>query len=130
LSRHFDLAPGTEAHRLARAFADRVREGVSRDAARARVFDRLAGSVAIIADDAPTTLTLRFDFGRLTIHDGVIGVPDVTLRGHEAALEALGEARVVPVLGAPIVRGVTIYGLLRHPRLVARVLYVLARSGE
>ena len=126
MARHFDLGPGAEAHRLARELANRVRDNVSRDARTAKTFDRLAGSLAVVADDAATALTLRFDFGRLTIHEGMVGVPDVTFRGHEAALEGLGRARNLPLLGAPLPRGVTIYGLARHPRFVARVLRVLA----
>ncbi len=144
-----DLAPGAEDVPLARMLAALVRENVLRDCETHAAFDRLRGAVAIVADDRGTALTLRFDFGRLVIHTGVIGVPDVTIRGPESLLEALGDVPrpSLPALTLGILRDggaraalgdlarraapseLKMYGLLAHPALVQRLLLVLSRQS-
>jgi hypothetical protein len=142
-----DLAPGAEAQPLARELFELVRSNVTRDAKKREAFDRLRGAVAVVADDFGTALTLRFDFGRLVVHEGVIGVPDVTIRGSTKLLGSLGDlrSRSFPGLAAGILReGVTraafdegaledagelkIYGLVAHPVFVHRLLRVLSRG--
>jgi hypothetical protein len=141
-----DLAPGAEGLELARSLAGLVRENVVRHPAKRAEFDRLRGSIGVIADDAGVALTLRFDFGRLIIHAGLIGVPDVTLRGTTSALETLsalpmatplglsagvfdGTARRAARAAATAMRkgDLKVYGLGLHPRLVARLLRILSR---
>jgi len=142
-----DLAPGAESQALARELSELVRANVTRDAKKRDAFQRLRGAVAVVADDFGTALTLRFDFGRLVVHEGVIGVPDVTIRGSTKLLESLGQlrSRTLPGLAAGILRqGVTratfteetrdgagelkIYGLVAHPVFVHRLLRVLSRN--
>lgn len=143
-----DLGPGADRNPLARVLADLVRSNASRSAQR-RELERLRGSIAVVADDAGSALTLRFDFGRLTVHEGIVGVPDVTLRGRSADIEALADLPFRTRLGLPVAmpgdrsgrravmvlwsalrgRRIKIYGLLSHPRLVFRLLRVLARRG-
>lgn len=143
-----DLAPGADQDPLALKLADLVQRGVERPEQR-REFERLRGSVGVVVDDAGTALTLRFDYGRLTVHEGLVGVPTVTLRGSAEDIEALadlpfssplgvlvpnlasaqGRRRARDVLGALGGRRVKIYGLISHPRLVLRLLRVLSRSG-
>ena len=142
-----DLAPGAEHDPLATRFAEIVRDNL-RNAWQEREFLRLRGSAVIFADDAGTALTLRFDFGRLTIHEGVVGIPDVTIRGGIADIEALtqlpvgGLARLPSILGrsdgraaigsvasALRSRSLKIYGLVFHARFVMRLLRVLSQSG-
>ncbi|HMJ15560.1 MAG TPA: hypothetical protein VK524_29290 [Polyangiaceae bacterium] len=143
-----DLAPGTERSALARRLADVVRTNLGRDWQR-REFQRLRGSVVILADDAVSALTLRFDFGRLTIHEGLIGVPDITISGSSADIEALtrmrfdgplrlplpgfrdaeGRAALGSVLRALRRRDLKIYGLMLNGRFIVRLLRVLSSSG-
>jgi hypothetical protein len=142
-----DIAPGAEGEPLARQLAELVRTNVRREPARLSAFDRLRGSVAIVADDRGTALTLRFDFGRLVIHAGVVGVPDITILGPGVLLEALGDvprpslaglalgiarhggARAA--LGELVLRAgpgsLKIYGVTTHPVFVQRLLAVLSR---
>ncbi len=133
-----DLALGADHVPLARDIAERVRSAITQPALR-RDFDRMRGAIGIVADDADTALTLRFDFGRLTIHEGLIGVPTVTLRGITRGLEALCELPAVPargivksgrslahVLGSLRAGKLKIYGLASHPRLVMRLLRLLS----
>jgi len=136
-----DLAPGADHDPLARQFADRVQAALERVEQR-QAFQKMRGSVGVVADDADTALTLRFDFGRLTIHEGLVGVPTVTIRGQLRDIEALtqlsvagegwarlGQAGRAAASVAGALRGsrLKIYGLVAHPRLVLRLLRVLAQ---
>jgi hypothetical protein len=63
----------------------------------------LAGTVAIVADDADVALTMRFvRGGKLRIFDGIEGIPDVTIRGPSDAILALSNMPLATSLGLPI----------------------------
>ena len=127
-----DVASAAEGIALAVRLADSVRASVEGDPDKRRLFERLRGSITLV-EEGGVTFTLRFDFGRLTVHAGVVGVPDVTLRGDSQALERLlGAWRSGASTGRGVqrslaaLRGVTVYGLARHPRLFSRLLRLLA----
>lgn len=94
-----DVAPGAESLPLAASLAELVRRNIGRDASKRAEFDRLRGAVAVVADDQRTSLTLRFDFGHLVVHTGVVGVPDITLLGPISVLEGLGALKARGLLG-------------------------------
>ncbi len=95
-----------------------------------------------------TTLTLRFDWGRLMIHEGRVGRPDVTLWGPVDSILALGDGPKLPTarwaelmsaaassrtlrpvwaLGSLVrTRRVRIYGLAANARFVWRLAGLLA----
>src|SRR6202035_5847408 len=110
----------------------------------------LRGSVAIVADDADVALTMRFERGgKLTIHDGIVGIPDVTIRGPSDAVLALSNMPLATRLGLPIpdprdreavktVRAVVsavgtgklhVYGMALHPLLVMKLTRVMSIHG-
>jgi hypothetical protein len=63
----------------------------------------LDGTIAIVADDVDVALTLRFDLGgKLTIYDGILGIPQVTIRGPSDAIMALSNMPLATALGLPI----------------------------
>jgi hypothetical protein len=143
-----DLARGAEHDPLAARLAEIVRDNL-KNAWQEREFLRLRGSAVIFADDLGTALTLRFDFGRLTIHEGVVGIPDVTIRGGIGDIEALtrlpvhgvsrlpsalgdgnGRAAIGSVARALRSRSLKIYGLVFHARFVVRLLRVLSQSEK
>jgi hypothetical protein len=132
-----DIAPGAETLPLAASLAELVRRNVARDPGKRAEFDGLRGAVAVVADDHRTALTLRFDFGRLVVHTGVVGVPDITLLGPLAALEGIGDlkAKGLARLAWGKLRGregearfgdLKIYGSWTHPLMVRRLLRVLS----
>jgi hypothetical protein len=144
-----DLAPGVEGLPLARTLAGRLRDNVVRDATCRRVFENLRGSFALVADDGSVPLTLRFDFGRLAVHPGIVGVPDVTVRASAPLLESLGEGPPWDLAGLVsrslgVRRGdllgragtdapgraalPKIYGLLTHPLMVRSFLRLFRRT--
>lgn len=143
------MAPGTEDNPLAGRLADLIRDNVSHFDSKARDFARLRGSAALVINDAGTALTLRFDFGRLTLHDGVIGVPEVTILGDGRVVEELARLPISRRWRLPIaergdaparearrallraLRGgkLKVYGWIVHVRFVMRLLNVLSTRG-
>lgn len=133
-----DLAPGAEENALGLELAESIRKNLA-DPAKRRSFAALRGAVLIVAQDLGDSLTLRFDHGRLTIHDGTVGIPTITfcadletlrrLRDVSASrffrLLSIGSARS---LIAQITRGdLQIYGLSAHPRMVVRFLRLIGK---
>lgn len=138
-----DLAPGAEEHPLGPRLAERIRENVLRVPSRARVFRALRGAVQIVPFETGEALTLRFDHGRCTIHDGSVGIPLITIAGplklllklEEIDLQGFRLTKRAPRLLSPALRDLVgrwgkgeleIYGLISHPRTVLRVVRLLA----
>jgi hypothetical protein len=96
------LAPGSEENGFAVMLADLVRQNLEAKPHKKRDFDRISGVIAIVADDAEVALTLRFEAGHLTVHDGIAGVPDVTIRGPADTILALSNLPLT--FGLPIPR--------------------------
>jgi hypothetical protein len=124
-----ELAPGTEDNGLAIMLADLVRQNIEAKPQKLNDFNALAGTVAIVAEDADVVLTMRFDRGgKLRIYDGIEGIPDVTIRGPSDAILALSNMPLSTPLGLPIPRRSEpeelktvreLFGLMRAGRLHA-----------
>lgn len=145
-----DLAPGAEDNQLAVELVEQVRRNVRESVKKNLDFRSLRGSVLVVAQDTQSVLTLRFDHGRLTVHEGAVGIPSVTLCGDEQVLRDLTQLRLASRLRFPKVfsrtsgdgtekalwdfaramteQRLTVYGLFTHPRLVLSLLRVV--SGE
>jgi hypothetical protein len=144
-----DLAPGAEENALATEIAERIRDNLAHAPRKVADFRALRASVLMVAEDLAESFTLRFDHGRLTIHDGNVGIPWVTFCGDAEALRKLSDIPLtrffrVP-LGSPLSRegretwrylaalfargDLKVYGLLAHPRTVFYLLRVLSRAG-
>lgn len=96
------LAPGAEDNAFATMLADLVRQNLESKPHKRKDFDALAGNVALVADDADVALTLAFASGTLRLHDGILGVPDVTVRGSADAIMALSNVPLLRPFGLPI----------------------------
>jgi hypothetical protein len=146
------LAPGAEENGLAIMLGDLVRQNLEAKQKKMADFDALEGRVSIVADDADVALTLVFErgrAGRLTIHDGIVGVPDVTIRGPSDAILALSNMPLSTPLGLPLptpgdaeamktigelVRAMRagklhFYGMLLHLPLVMKLTRVMSVNG-
>jgi hypothetical protein len=98
-----ELAPGAEENGLATMLAELVRQNLEEKPHKKGDFEALSGTVSIVADDADVALTLRFERGgKLRIHDGITGIPDVTIRGPSEAIMALSNMPLTTRLGLPI----------------------------
>jgi hypothetical protein len=141
-----DLAPGAEDNALAVEFADRIRDNTAARPDTEKDFRALRASILMVAQDLGESFTLRFDHGRLTVHDGGVGIPWVTFCGDADALRRLADFRLtrwlrLPALG-PFARegretwrlladffargDLTVYGVAAHPRTVVHLLRVLS----
>ncbi len=143
-----DLAPGAEDNQLAVELVEQVRQNVTGSTKKNRDFRTLRGSVLIVAQDTQSVLTMRFDHGRLTVHEGAVGIPSVTLCGDEDVLRNLTRLKLSSWLRLPKViprtswggngkalwefaramteERLTVYGLFTHPRLVLCLLRVVS----
>jgi SCP-2 sterol transfer family len=144
-----ELAPRAEDNGLASMLADLVRQNLEAKPHKQGDFRALAGSIAIVADDADVALTLRFDHGRLTIHDGIVGIPDVTIRGDSDTIMALSNIPLLGKFGLPlpdprdkkavaVARGVMdamrkgsfhVYGMFFHLPMLMRLTRVMSVNG-
>jgi hypothetical protein len=144
-----DLARGAEDDPLAVELCDRIRNNLLLKPHKLADFRGLRATVLVVAEDRGESLTLRFDHGRLTIHEGAVGVPSVTLCGDTEAIRGLADLPLsrwlkLPVVGlfsrrAPsplrdtlsrLANGkLLIYGLYAHPRQLLFLLRVLSADG-
>lgn len=141
-----DLAPGTEENDLATMFADIVRENLRASPRAQKSFGAMRATVHFVAVDTTQSVTMRFDHGRVTIHEGTIGIPAITFCGDREALVGLSRVPLSRWLGLPLPsvlrprsfaalralyaklasRELTIYGFFSHARLATRVLRILS----
>ena len=158
------LAPGAENNAFATMLADLVRQNLASKPHKRKDFDALDGTVALVADDADIALTLEFlssqrrsgwrwrqrdssGRGRLTLHDGIRGIPDVTVRGSADAIMALSNVPLTRPLALPfptdreafeVIRGMVrmtrtgelrVFGMLGNLGLLSRLTRVMSVNG-
>jgi hypothetical protein len=144
------LAPGADDNGLAHMLSGLLRQNLEGKPHKRADFAEMSGNVAIVADDADVALTLSFDPGQaLIIHDGVVGIPDVTIRGPSDAIIALSNLPMATPLGLPIpsprdreaigairtlvaaLRGgkLHVYGLALHLPLVLKLGRIMSVNG-
>jgi hypothetical protein len=146
------LAPGAEDNGLAVMLGDLVQQNLEAKPHKKADFEALDGRVAIVADDADVALTMVFHRGAaagLTIHDGIVGIPDVTIRGPSEAIIALSNMPLRTPFGLPfpskgdadgqkvfdelsrLMREGTLhfYGMLFHVPLVMKLTRVMSVNG-
>jgi len=142
-----DLAPGAEENSLAVRLSEIIRANLAIKPHKTKDFRALRGGVLVVPQDTGEPLTMRFDLGRLTLHEGAIGVPAVTFCADERVLLRLCDLPFTRIFKLPIalepkgretLRGVLstfsrgdlkIYGLTSHPRFVLRFLRILSVHG-
>ena len=142
-----ELAPGAENNAFATMLADLVRQNLESKPHKRRDFEVLDGTVALVADDADVALTLEFKAGRLTVHDGIKGVPDVAVRGSADSIMGLSNVPLTRFLQLPlptdrpaldVLRGMVraslsgelkIYGMLGNMGLLSRLTRVMSVNG-
>ncbi|MEZ4297399.1 MAG: hypothetical protein R3B70_20720 [Polyangiaceae bacterium] len=141
-----DLSPGAEENELAAFFADSLRQNLRTNRRAQKSFGAMRATVHFVAVDTTESVTMRFDHGRVTVHEGTIGIPAVTFCGDRALVAGLTGVPLSSLLGLPLpapssprdwaalrtlARGLSdrrliVYGFFSHPRLVTRILRVLS----
>lgn len=117
-----DLAPGAEDNALASKFAERIRAQLEAAPDATRRLFAMRATVLVVAPDQGDHVTLRFDHGRLTIHDGTVGVPTLTICADHDGLLALGDLPRAELARRVANEEIKVYGLLTHPRLFVRLI--------
>jgi hypothetical protein len=119
------VSPRLEQNAFVREIRQRIQKNLERKD-RLDAFERMWGTVVLVsrpnpAAEAPSsspplsTLTLRFDYGTLTIHEGRVGRPDLTLWGApENILKVTGRRMFASDVGLEV------FGRGTHPRFAYR----------
>lgn len=112
LSSIIRLADDAEDNGLAHMLVGLVRQNLEDHPRKWAAFNRLVGRVAIVATDIDVSLTMCFDGGALVVHDGIHGIPDVTV---QTEAEHITELSLVEIgrFGLPDPRGPHTRGVLR-----------------
>jgi hypothetical protein len=139
-SARIELAPGAENNGLANMVAGLILQNLQDRPDKRDDFARLRGVVCIVAEDAGVAMTLVFAGNMLTVHDGILGVPDVTVRAHSDDIVQMSLLELTPRLALPDPRGaalreivkksrngqVRVFGALLHVPMVLRLTRLMS----
>jgi hypothetical protein len=81
-----ELYPGAEDSPFATMMVTLIRQNVADHPSKFSAFSRMRGRVALVAEDLDAAVTLRFEAGKLRVHAGMHGIPDLVIRGTSDAL--------------------------------------------
>jgi hypothetical protein len=135
-----ELGPGAEENGFALMMSELLRQNLDDHPHKRRDFRRLRGRVAIVVEDAEVSVTMVFDSGHLVVHDGIVGIPDLTIRADsddvmQMSLMELTSRFALPdprrevtrkVLGASRAGRIRMYGALANIPLVLRLTRVMS----
>lgn len=135
-----ELAEGSDENGFAVMLQSLLSQNLDDHPHKRRDFDRLLGRVAIVVDDVELSVTLHFQSGRLTVHDGIVGIPDLTIRATsddvmKMSLMELTPRGALPDLRKPVTREVIaasrdgrikMYGALANIPMVLRLTRVMS----
>lgn len=109
-----DLDAAAEDNGLANMLCTMMRQNVEDHPSRRDLLAKMKGRMAIFAEDAEVAISIDFGGDRVVFRDGIVGVPDLTLRG---GFEQIGDLSRMEALGAfPDPRGEVNRGLFRALR--------------
>jgi hypothetical protein len=134
------LTPEAENNGLASMVAALILQNLNDKPHKRADFARLRGRVAIIAEDANVAMTLEFTGNMLTIHDGVAGVPDLSVRAQSEDIIQLSLVELTSFAALPDFRGeamravmdksqsgrIRMFGALGSPLLALRLTRLLS----
>lgn len=133
------LGAGAEDNGLANMVAGLIEQNLADHPDKRKDFDRMLGRVAIIAEDVGVSLTLVFQLGQLVVLDGVVGIPDLTVRAGSEEVVQMSLIELGP-LGLPNPRGpefrkvvnasrrghIKLFGALTRPTLALRLTRLMS----
>lgn len=111
-----ELGPGAGENGFAVMLSELLRQNLADHPEKMRDFDRLLGRVAIVVEDARVSVTLHFQSGRLMVHGGIVGIPDVTIRANSDDVMQMSLVELVPRLGLPDLRKENARAMIRAQR--------------
>jgi len=113
------MAPGAEDNGFADMLATLLRQNLDDHPDKVAVLERMVGRVALVVEDLGISVTLLFDGGILTLHDGIAGIPDLTVRAPSDLVTKMSLIELRGPLGLPDPQG-----------KVAREIFEAGRRGE
>ena len=102
-----EVAADAENNGLAAMLSSLILQNLNDKPSKRVDFAKLRGRVAIVAEDAGVSLTLVFEGNMLTLHDGIVGVPDITVRANSDDIVQMSLLELTPLFGLPNPRGQT-----------------------
>ncbi|MCA9581247.1 MAG: SCP2 sterol-binding domain-containing protein [Myxococcales bacterium] len=138
------IADGSEDNGFAGMLAELIRQNAEDNPKKGKTLGRIRGRVAIVVEDIKVSVTLLFDESGLTVHDGIVGIPDVTIRADSDDVTKMSLMEMAPApfpfRGIPDPRGSTtreifgasrtgrirMYGALMNLPLVGRLTRVMS----
>ncbi len=81
-----EFVAGADQLPFAAIMADLVRTNLVDHPKKRTDFNKMRGRVALLAEDADLAITLHFQGGRLSVHRGLFGIPDLVIRGDSSGL--------------------------------------------
>jgi hypothetical protein len=135
-----ELAPGAEDNGFACMLAQLVRQNLDDHPDKKPTFLRMRGRVALVVEDLGLAVTLLFRDGRMSVHDGIHGIPDATVRTSSDSVMKMSlveldartglpspEGEVARELFAASKRGaIRVFGLLTSFMLLVRLTRVMS----
>lgn len=137
------LAEGAEDNGFASMLLTMLQQNLEDHPKKRDVLSRMRGRVCLVVEDLKIVLTLVFEHGRLVIHDGMTGIPDVTVR---ASSELHMKMSLIEIgrFGLPDPKGevtkeiaqasssgeIVVQGLLANVPLMARLTRVMSVQGN
>ncbi len=108
-----ELGEGADRNGFALMLSQMLRQNLDDHPHKRRDLDRLLGRVAIVVEDAGVSVTLHFDRGTLAVHDGIVGIPDLTIRTTADDVMKMSLIELVPRVGLPDLRKETARHVMR-----------------
>jgi hypothetical protein len=135
-----ELEAAAENNGLAQMVAGLILQNLQDHPDKRADFARLRGRFAIVAEDAEIAMTLEFEGNMLTVRNGIVGIPDVTVRASGEDIVQMSLLELTPFLGLPNLfrptgrmfmqktqsGQVRVYGALLHVRSVLRLTRLLS----
>lgn len=88
------MAPGAEENGMAVMLAEMIKTNIGNRPERRKDFDKLNATVWITAEDAEVEMTMVFDRGSLTVHDGRAGRASLQIATDSATLLDLANINI------------------------------------
>jgi hypothetical protein len=135
-----EIDASAEQNGLAQMVAGLILQNLQEHAAKREDFARLRGRIAIVAEDADVAMTLAFEGNMVTVSDGIVGIPEVTVRARSEDIIQLSLLELIPRFGLPNPLGpatreiflrsqaghVRVYGALLHIPMLLRLSRLLS----
>ena len=135
-----DIDASAEQNGLAQMVAGLILQNLQEHPSKREDFARLRGRIAIVAEDAEVAMTLTFEGNMVTVSDGILGVPELTVRARSEDIIQMSLLELIPRVGLPNPLGsaareiflksqaghVRVYGALLHIPMLLRLSRLLS----